>query len=103
MAPSTITTTYEEICDPSYFSESLNLVAPDHGFNHKKVERVPSKDSIHDILKRETAKIDVDSCQPGEENAFYVADLGEIYRQHQRWKRNLGRVKPFYGEWPRSF
>jgi hypothetical protein len=26
-----------------------------------------------------------------------VADMGEIYRQHLRWKMNLGRVKPFYG------
>jgi hypothetical protein len=27
-----------------------------------------------------------------------VADLGEVYRQHLRWKRNLPRVKPFYGK-----
>jgi ornithine decarboxylase len=26
-----------------------------------------------------------------------VADLGEVYRQHLRWKLNLPRVKPFYG------
>ena len=33
-----------------------------------------------------------------DEDAFFVADLGEVYRQHLRWKRNLPRVKPFYGE-----
>jgi hypothetical protein len=27
-----------------------------------------------------------------------VADLGEVYRQHLRWKRNLPRIKPFYGK-----
>jgi ornithine decarboxylase len=27
-----------------------------------------------------------------------VADLGDVYRQHLRWKLNLPRVKPFYGE-----
>jgi ornithine decarboxylase len=27
-----------------------------------------------------------------------VADLGEVYRQHLRWKLNLPRVRPFYGE-----
>ena len=31
------------------------------------------------------------------EDAFYVADMGEVYRQHLRWKMNLARVKPFYG------
>jgi ornithine decarboxylase len=34
----------------------------------------------------------------GEEDAFFVADLGEVYRQHLRWKKNLGRVKPHYGK-----
>ena len=31
------------------------------------------------------------------EDAFFVADMGHVYRQHSRWTRNLGRVKPFYG------
>ncbi|KAI1290657.1 Mitochondrial 2-oxoadipate and 2-oxoglutarate transporter, partial [Mortierella claussenii] len=30
------------------------------------------------------------------ENAFYVADLGEVYRQHMRWKTLLPRIEPFY-------
>ena len=30
-------------------------------------------------------------------NAFFVADLGEVYRQHLRWKARLPRVEPFYG------
>jgi hypothetical protein len=49
------------------------------------------------VLKEHIARIDADTCEPGEEDAFYVADLGEVYRQHLRWKMNLGRVKPFYG------
>ncbi|KAI3651672.1 hypothetical protein MP228_002975 [Amoeboaphelidium protococcarum] len=31
-----------------------------------------------------------------EEDAFFVADLGEIIRQHVRWKMQLPRVAPFY-------
>lgn len=53
------------------------------------------------VLKKRAADVDVDHCDPGDEDAFYVADMGEIYRQHLRWKLNLGRVKPFYGK-PRS-
>ncbi|KAF9293825.1 hypothetical protein BGZ88_004826 [Linnemannia elongata] len=30
------------------------------------------------------------------ENAFYVADLGEVYRQHLRWKALLPRIEPFF-------
>lgn len=56
-----------------------------------------SKALINKVLKEQIARIDHDSCEPGEEDAFYVADLGEVYRQHLRWKLNLARVKPFYG------
>ena len=55
------------------------------------------------VLKEQIARIDVDTCEPGEEDAFYVADLGEVYRQHLRWKMNLSRVKPFYGEFHMPF
>ena len=59
--------------------------------------RLASKDLIFEVIKKRVAGIDVASCRPGDEDAFYVADMGEIYRQHLRWKMNLGRVKPFYG------
>ncbi|OZJ04325.1 hypothetical protein BZG36_03159 [Bifiguratus adelaidae] len=29
-------------------------------------------------------------------DAFYVADLGEVWRQHWRWKELLPRIEPFY-------
>lgn len=36
--------------------------------------------------------------QPDAEQAFFVADLSRVYFQHQRWRRCLPGVKPFYGE-----
>ncbi|KAJ1975696.1 Ornithine decarboxylase [Dimargaris verticillata] len=32
----------------------------------------------------------------GAEDAFFVADLGEVYRQYLRWQAHLPRVEPFY-------
>jgi ornithine decarboxylase len=29
-------------------------------------------------------------------SSFFIADLGEVYRQFIRWKKNLPRVEPFY-------
>lgn len=52
------------------------------------------KKALTDRIK----EIDIDSCEAGEEDAFFVADMGEVYRQHLRWKSNLKRVKPHYGE-----
>lgn len=52
------------------------------------------KKALTDRIK----EIDIDSCEAGEEDAFFVADMGEVYRQHLRWKLNLKRVKPHYGE-----
>ncbi|KJA25060.1 hypothetical protein HYPSUDRAFT_435581 [Hypholoma sublateritium FD-334 SS-4] len=33
---------------------------------------------------------------PDAEQAFFVADLAEVYRQHQRWRAALPDVQPFY-------
>ena len=29
--------------------------------------------------------------------AFFVADLGQVYRQHQRWLEYMPDIEPFYG------
>ena len=52
---------------------------------------------MENTLKDRINSIDTDACEAGEEDAFFVADLGEVYRQHLRWKLNLKRVKPHYG------
>lgn len=49
------------------------------------------------VLKGRIEAIDTDTCAAGDEDAFFVADMGEVYRQHLRWKMNLKRVKPHYG------
>ncbi|TVY27575.1 Ornithine decarboxylase [Lachnellula hyalina] len=54
------------------------------------------KQLIGNALKERVQNIDHDICEPGDEDTFFVADLGEVYRQHMRWKLNLPRVKPFY-------
>jgi len=51
---------------------------------------------IGEALRSRVESIDHEFCEPGEEDTFFVADLGEVYRQHMRWKKNLPRVKPFY-------
>ncbi|RPB12914.1 hypothetical protein P167DRAFT_487228 [Morchella conica CCBAS932] len=51
---------------------------------------------ISQALQTRINSIDPDECEAGVEDAFFVADLGEVYRQHMRWKINLPRVEPFY-------
>ncbi|KAJ2440256.1 Ornithine decarboxylase, partial [Coemansia sp. RSA 2424] len=48
-----------------------------------------SRGSVDDALQAKLA-------QAGAEDAFFVADLGEVARQHAQWVRLLGRVQPFY-------
>lgn len=62
-----------------------------HGANN-------SKKLVGEALKEKVNSIDQDVCEAGEEDTFFVADLGEVYRQHMRWKKNLPRVKSFYGK-----
>ena len=96
MAPSAFVPPHE-ICVPQNFIDEKNNTLTNHGELGLHQTRAASKRLVLDILKKRVSSIDVQNCRPGEEDPFYVADLGEIYRQHIRWKMNLGRVKPFYG------
>ncbi|BGP12199.1 hypothetical protein JCM10213_007455 [Rhodosporidiobolus nylandii] len=52
---------------------------------------------ILDNFRAALAEIDMEDCDAHGENAFFVADLAEVYRQHQRWMAQLGeRVQPFF-------
>ncbi|KAJ7183680.1 ornithine decarboxylase [Mycena filopes] len=36
------------------------------------------------------------NCDPDAEQAFFVADLSQVYRQHLRWQACLPQIQPFY-------
>lgn len=91
MAPSATTTTTHEYATINLDRDLLIK----HGQSSDGVKR--GKTLTQDTLRRRIQDIDTDGCNPGEEDAFFVADMGEVYRQHLRWKMNLKRVKPHYG------
>lgn len=92
MAPSAIenvTDDYVPLSLNPSFDESLTY--KDHnGLNL-------ARDLVGDAFQQRVNSVDGDTCEVGDEDAFFVADLGEVYRQHMRWKTNLPRVKPHYG------
>lgn len=55
-----------------------------------------AKEMIGAALQKKIQTIDPHDCEAGEEDAFFVADMGDVYRQHMRWKRHLGRVTPHF-------
>lgn len=43
----------------------------------------------------------INKCGPvGGDEAFYIADLGQVTRQHQRWTRCFPDIRPYYGTVP---
>jgi ornithine decarboxylase len=90
MSPSAIAT-IEAIPINSYYENSKSSHIELNGAN-------VSKQLVGAALKEKVESIDHDICEPGDEDTFFVADLGEVYRQHMRWKLNLPRVRPFYGK-----
>jgi len=46
-------------------------------------------------FKQKQASLEMDG-ETDLEHSFFIADLGEVYRQFLRWKRNLPRIEPFY-------
>ena len=93
MAPSatTITEKYESVV-----VNRESLKSNNDGYHG----RDNTSDLVVDTLKERIVGIDSKVCEAGEEDAFFVADMGEVYRQHLRWKMNLKRVKPHYGIFP---
>ncbi|KAL8826535.1 MAG: hypothetical protein Q9191_003739 [Dirinaria sp. TL-2023a] len=57
---------------------------------------VLGRELVQSTLKERAEQVNTDICEPGQEDAFFVADMGEVYRQHLRWKMNLKRVRPHY-------
>lgn len=66
----------------------------DEGFPKIRTE------SVDYLLRSGIAEAAIASAanQPDAEAAFFVADLGHIYRQHKRWQKCLPNITPFYGE-----
>ena len=97
------TTLIDHIAHVDYTNNYVFLKESSNGFFKKPNDfanqrHVPSpKQLIGDALRERVERIDYEICDPGEEDTFFVADLGEVYRQHLRWKLSLPRVKPFYG------
>ncbi|KAL4929959.1 type III PLP-dependent enzyme [Aspergillus undulatus] len=90
-----------EVCTTKLFDKPDFFVNKSHqlsnyGGDDLSQSRLAAKDLVLNVLKKRAAEVDTDRCAPGEEDAFYVADMGEVYRQHLRWKMNLSRVRPFF-------
>ena len=95
MAPSA---TFEYQDNQPNFKKA-NFIDLHHGDHEINTNGLAYKALVQRVLKEQISAIDTDTCEAGDEDAFYVADVGEIYRQHLRWKMKLARVKPFYGTW----
>ncbi|KAI9877495.1 MAG: Ornithine decarboxylase [Pleopsidium flavum] len=95
MAPSATTTITQY--EPLIFNRDTSdanqtALAVSQCYDGAKVERK----LVRETLRQRVESVDTDVCVAGEEDAFFVADMGHIYRQHMRWKKNLKRVKPHY-------
>jgi ornithine decarboxylase len=49
--------------------------------------------SVDDALRHQLNTIKLTGA---EENAFFIADLGHLHKQYQRWRMELPRVHPYY-------
>jgi len=94
MAPSAITPLDEYTPLPLTVPvKTFGSGSADNGAHHGPTN---SQLLIAQALRQRVDVVDHENCEPGEEDAFFVADLGEVYRQHLRWKLHLDRVKPHY-------
>lgn len=48
-------------------------------------------------IESHLASFNQSELNAAQEDPFFVMDLGEVIRQHRRWRRHLPNVHPFYG------
>lgn len=53
-------------------------------------------ESIYEALRTRVEGINQEVCEAGDENSFFVCDLGEVKRLYEHWHAMLPRVHPFY-------
>lgn len=75
----------------------LNYKKPDvaHSFEVPK-KQVADGELVRAALVAEVNNIDHDVCDAGDEDSFFVADLGEVYRSYKLWMEKLPQVHPHY-------
>ena len=85
-------TTLDEIKNsPKIYDELTTL--PDLPKRRKIKEIVTINKSVNELIKgklKETEDL-------GGDDAFYIADMGELVRQLNNWKTLLPRIEPFFG------
>ncbi|AAS52771.2 AER087Cp [Eremothecium gossypii ATCC 10895] len=52
--------------------------------------------AVFQAMKEHVERVNKDTCDAGEENSFFVCDLGEVERLLRYWRRELPRVQPYY-------
>ena len=56
----------------------------------------PNHSIINKQLINHINKINNETCLPGEENSFFIGDLGELDNLFKNWILQLPRIQPFY-------
>ncbi|CCE61874.1 hypothetical protein TPHA_0B02020 [Tetrapisispora phaffii CBS 4417] len=70
---------------------STNISNGNNGLPHE-----PAHDLIFKALKTRIESINQETCEPGEENSFFICDLGELEKLYINWQKELPMVKPYY-------
>ncbi|SAL97822.1 hypothetical protein [Absidia glauca] len=52
--------------------------------------------SVHDAAKQKLDSHSRIKWETDQEDAFFIGDLGEVYRQHLRWMQLLPRIEPHF-------
>jgi ornithine decarboxylase len=89
-------TLYSNFANLSLKQDYCNLSDDDSGVESVHDGATLARELIGNALQKHIQSIDTDECEAGAEDAFFVADLGDVYRQHMRWKAHLPRITPHY-------
>ncbi|SGZ49379.1 CIC11C00000005497 [Sungouiella intermedia] len=89
---------YLEVLQDENANDFLSYEKPKvaDSFDFERKNLAVATDLVRAALVTEVNNIDHDVCDAGDEDSFFVADLGEVYRSYQLWMEKLPQVHPHY-------
>jgi hypothetical protein len=78
------------------FLPAARIICDPNETQRAGLRKLPPGELVDRAIENYIARV-TNSSIDEETRSFFIADLGQVTRQHIRWVQNLPNVRPYYG------